>query len=104
MAERSVATVIDTPIPAIKWRITAAGFVERSEDGGATWKGQEPDPEAHLVAGSAPTEKVCWLVGSEGIVLVTKDATNWKKIPPPVAADLTAVSAKSASDGDDYHR
>lgn len=97
LAERSVATVIDTPIPAIKWRITTAGFVERSEDGGATWKGQEPDPEAHLVAGSAPTAKVCWLVGSEGIVLVTKDATNWKKIPPPVAADLTAVSAKSAS-------
>jgi hypothetical protein len=97
LAERSVATVIDTPIPAIKWRITSAGFVERSEDGGATWKGQEPDSEAHLVAGSAPTDKVCWLVGSEGIILVTKDATNWKKIPPPVAADLTAVSAKSAS-------
>jgi photosystem II stability/assembly factor-like uncharacterized protein len=97
LAERSVATVIDTPIPAIKWRITAAGFVERSEDGGATWKGQEPDSEAHLVAGSAPTDKVCWLVGGEGIILVTKDATNWKKIPPPVAADLTAVSAKSAS-------
>lgn len=97
LAERSVATVIDTPIPAIKWRITTAGFVERSEDGGATWKGQEPDSEAHLVAGSAPTDKVCWLVGGEGIILVTKDATNWKKISPPVAADLTAVSAKSAS-------
>ncbi len=97
LAERSVATVIDTPIPAIKWRITTAGFVERSEDGGATWKGQEPDPEAHLVAGSAPTDKVCWLVGSGGVVLVTKDATNWKKIPPPVTGDLTAVSAKSAS-------
>jgi hypothetical protein len=97
LAERSVATVIDTPIPAIKWRITTAGFVERSEDGGATWKGQEPDPAAHLVAGSAPTDKVCWLVGSEGVVLVTKDATNWKKIPPPVTGDLTAVSAKSAS-------
>jgi hypothetical protein len=97
LAERSVATVIDTPIPATKWRITTAGFVERSEDGGATWKGQEPDPDAHLVAGSAPTDKVCWLVGSEGVVLVTKDATNWKKIPPPVTTDLTAVSAKSAS-------
>jgi hypothetical protein len=97
LAERSVATVIDTPIPAIKWRITTAGFVERSEDGGATWKGQEPDPEAHLVAGSAPTDKVCWLVGSEGVVLVTKDATNWKRIPPPVTGDLTAVSAKSVS-------
>jgi len=89
--------LIATPIPSIKWRITAAGFVERSEDGGLTWNGQEPDPSAHLLAGSAPTEKVCWLVGKEGVVLVTKDAANWKKIPPPVAADLTAVSAKSAS-------
>jgi hypothetical protein len=97
MAESSVTKVIDTPIPSIKWRITAAGFVERSEDGGATWKGQEPDPEAHLVAGSAPTDKVCWLVGAEGVVLVTEDATNWKKIAPPVKTDITAVSAKSAS-------
>jgi hypothetical protein len=97
LEERSAEHVIDTPIPSVKWRITAAGFVERSEDGGATWQGQEPDPEAHLVAGSAPTERVCWLVGKEGVVLVTKDAANWKKIPPPVAADLTSVSAKSAS-------
>lgn len=97
LEERSAGQVIDTPIPSVKWRISAAGFVERSEDSGATWQGQEPDPEAHLVAGSAPTEKVCWLVGKEGVVLVTKDAAKWKKIPPPVAADLTSVSAKSAS-------
>ena len=42
--QRSLDNVIDTPIPWVKWRITAAGFVERSEDGGKTWTGQEPDP------------------------------------------------------------
>jgi len=97
LEERKTGKVIDTPIAAIKWRITPAGFVERSEDGGATWIGQEPDPEAHLISGSAPTDKVCWLVGKEGVVLVTKDAANWKKIPPPVSTDITDVSAKSAS-------
>jgi hypothetical protein len=97
LEERSMDKVIDTPIPSVKWRITAAGFVERSEDGGKTWIGQEPDPAAHLIAGSAPTDKVCWLVGKEGIVLVTKDAMNWKKVPPPVEEDITSVSAKSAA-------
>lgn len=97
LEERNRESVIDTPIPSVKWRITAAGFVERSEDGGATWSGQEPDPEAHLIAGSAPTDKVCWLVGKEGVVLVTKDAANWKKIPPPATTDITSVSAKNAS-------
>jgi hypothetical protein len=31
------------------------------------------------------------------VVLVTKDAANWTKIPPPVTTDITSVSAESAS-------
>jgi Photosynthesis system II assembly factor YCF48 len=97
LEERSTEKVIDTPIPTVKWRISAAGFVERSVDGGATWKGQEVDATGALLAGSAPDEKTCWVVGREGLVLVTKDAANWKKIPPPAPADLVAVSAEDAS-------
>jgi len=97
LEERSSEKVIDTPAPTVKWRIAASGFVERSEDGGATWKGQEVDATATLLAGSAPDEKTCWVVGRGGLVLVTKDGRIWKKIPPPASADIVTVSAEDAS-------
>ena len=97
LEERSAEKVIDTPDPTVKWRIAALGFVERSEDGGATWKGQEVDATAALLAGSAPDGKTCWVVGRNGLVLVTKDGRTWKKIPPPASRDIVAVSAEDAS-------
>jgi Photosynthesis system II assembly factor YCF48 len=97
LEERSTEHVINTPNSAVKWRINSSGFVERTEDGGATWKGQEVDAGGPLLAGSAPDEKTCWVVGRQGLIFVTKDAENWKKIPPPAPADLISVSAKDAS-------
>lgn len=95
--QRSDQILISTPDPKVIWRITGAGFVERTTDGGATWNGQQPDPDVQLTAGSAPSAKVCWLIGKNGAILLTKDAAKWKKIPPPVPADFTEVTAKSAS-------
>lgn len=89
--------LITTPDSKVLWRIAGAGFVERTTDGGATWQGQLPEPDAQLSAGSAPGAKVCWLVGRNGLILLTKDAANWKKIPPPIPADFTLVTAKNVS-------
>jgi hypothetical protein len=88
--------MILTPDPQILWRFAGSGFVERSTDGGATWQGEEPSAGGQLVAGAAPSANVCWIVGRDGLILLTKDAKNWKKIPPPVEADFVAVSAESA--------
>jgi hypothetical protein len=97
-AENKVVTglLIPTPDPQILWRLRDAGYIERSIDGGATWHGQLPRPNASLLAGSAPSEQVCWVVGKGGMILLTEDATTWTKMPPPVAADLVAVMAKDA--------
>jgi hypothetical protein len=95
--QRSAATIIQTPDPKVLWRIAGGNFVERTENGGATWRGQVAYPDAQLTVGAAPTTKVCWLAGKSGIILVTKDTTHWKKIPPPVPADFVAVEAKNAS-------
>jgi hypothetical protein len=95
--ERSAETTIATPDPKVLWRIAGGGFVERSEDMGATWKGQLPLPNAQLTAGSAPTAKTCWLVGEGGTILLTKDGSHWSKIPPPVPANFVSVNSKSAS-------
>jgi len=98
LEQRASGKVIDTPNPKFKWRFDTAGFVERSTDGGATWNGQEVDPSGGLVAGWAPDEKVCWVVGRNGTIYVTKDAMNWTKVkPPPNSGDLVEVSAKNAS-------
>jgi hypothetical protein len=95
--QRSGSTIIPTPDPKILWRIAGGNFVERTENGGATWRGQVADPDAQLTAGSAPTNKTCWLVGKAGVIVVTKDATHWKKLPPPVPADFIRVEAKNSS-------
>lgn len=91
------AHIIPTPDVKILWRIASGGFIERSEDAGATWNGTLPSPNAHFVAGSAPSAKVCWLVGDDGIILLTRDAVNWQTIPPPARQDLVAVSARNRS-------
>jgi hypothetical protein len=95
--ERSAQILIRTPNPEVLWRVAGGGLVERSENGGATWHGQLPAVNARLVAGAAPGGKVCWLVGRDGLILLTKDATNWEKIPPPIPADFVAVRAKDGS-------
>jgi hypothetical protein len=95
--ELSAAHIIPTPDSKTLWRIAGGGFIERSEDGGATWNGTLPKQNAYYVAGSAPSAKVCWLVGDDGIILLTPDASNWQAIPPPVRADFVAVNARNAS-------
>jgi hypothetical protein len=95
--ERSTQVLVRTPNPELLWRLAGGGLVERSENGGASWHEQLSAVNAHLVAGAAPGEKVCWLVGRDGLILLTKDARNWQKIPPPIPADFTAVTAKDGS-------
>lgn len=95
--QRSGSTIIQTPDPKILWRIVSNRFIERTEDGGATWHGQVPASDVQLTAGSAPNRKDCWLVGRSGTILVSKDAVHWKKIPPPIPADFVAIAATSDS-------
>jgi hypothetical protein len=95
--QRSAETIIRTPDPKVLWRIAGGGFIERSENGGASWHGQLPEPNAQFSAGAAPTAKALWLVGENGMILLTKDASNWKMIPPPIPADFVSVDAKSGS-------
>jgi hypothetical protein len=91
-------TVISTSDSDVFYRIaTGGGFVEISEDGGATWQRQLLNPSAEFAAGSAPEPRICWIVGRSGIVFLTEDGKNWRKLPSPTSEDLVAVVAKSAS-------
>ena len=99
LAELKDATaVVDivSPDPTSRWRIAGGRSVERSSDGGATWQPQQPGATSDLVAGSSPSPTVCWLVGRAGLVLLTIDGRQWRRVVFPVPADLSAVSASDA--------
>jgi len=98
-AANMMSTIISIPTPdkEVIFRIVGAGFVERTTDGGATWQGQLVSQNADFTAGSAPSAKICWLVGRAGAIFRTSDGTNWKKIPPPASVDLAEVNATDAS-------
>jgi len=95
--ERYTETVIPTPDSGIFYRIAGGGFVEISEDGGATWQRQLLNPSAEFAAGSAPEPRICWLVGRSGVVFLTEDGKSWRRLPSPTSEDLVVVVAKSAS-------
>jgi hypothetical protein len=90
-------TVISTPDSDVFYRIAGGGFVEISEDGGATWQRQLLNPSAEFTAGSAPEPRICWLVGRSGIVFLTEDGKIWRKLPSSTSEDLVVVVARSAS-------
>ncbi|MGH7948924.1 MAG: zf-HC2 domain-containing protein [Candidatus Binataceae bacterium] len=49
-----------------------------------------------LLAASAPSSRVCWVVGRGSTVLRTTDGEKWQRIKPPIDADFVGVDARSA--------
>jgi hypothetical protein len=93
----AVSVTIREPGGAVRWQAGAGGQIARSEDGGATWQPQVSGVAADLLAGSAPSHDVCWIVGSAGTVLITTDGRRWQRRPFPLAVDLTEIAASSPS-------
>jgi hypothetical protein len=94
--DRGARTLVRSPDPQVLWRISGGRYVERSTNGGATWRAQWTNASAAVVAGSAPSADTCWLVGRGGIVLLTTDGNKWRTIVPPADADFIGVEASSA--------
>ena len=52
---------------------------------------------ADLTAGSATSDKTCWIVGKAGTVLLTIDGgKHWKRISSPALEDLGGIQAMDA--------
>src|ERR1700730_7893341 len=90
----AAAVIVAAPHGSAQWRIGAAGIVEHSSDAGATWTLQSAGVVADLLAGSATSDKVCWIVGRAGTILRTTDGgTHSTKVPPPIVDDFASVFA-----------
>ena len=52
---------------------------------------------ADLLTGSAPTKKVCWIVGRTGAILRTTNAgKHWHQVASPTTEDISSVFAVDA--------
>lgn len=92
---RAVLVVARSDLEVV-WRLTGSS-IERSDDGGKTWRAQASRSSTALLSGSAPSPQICWVAGRRGVVLRTLDGERWKRLSAPTSADLTQISAWSSS-------
>ena len=93
----AVPGIVLSPDPNVRWRIVRR-TVERSTDGGRTWRAQAIGTETDPLAGAAPAATVCWIVGRGGLVLLSTDGETWRKLPfPDATADLVGVTARDSA-------
>ncbi len=75
----------------------SASRLERSIDHGATWALDFADAPAGLHVGSCPTTVVCWLGGSQGIVLLRQAPGSWtRRVVADGRAAVIAIQAVDA--------
>ncbi len=92
-AQREVVS----PDPAVRWRFGADGVIQQSANGGRTWVAQASGVTVELTAASAPSPRACWIVGRSGTVLLTTDASTWRRVTFPLPVDLRGVTATDAT-------
>jgi hypothetical protein len=85
--------VLPAPDGLVLWRTSGRGNVQRSSDRGATWHSQATGSTAPVLAGSAPSSSVCWLVGRAGAIVKSTDGRSWQVVAFPERVDLIAISA-----------
>jgi photosystem II stability/assembly factor-like uncharacterized protein len=88
-----VDSLIVSSNPATRLRLLPGGNVQRSADGGATWRTETTGATVTLTAGSSPSPSVCWLVGPNGLVLLSTNGPSWRRLTFPEAVDLRSVVA-----------
>jgi photosystem II stability/assembly factor-like uncharacterized protein len=95
---RAAAVIeIATLDPSLGWRI-AGDRIERSEDGGKTWRVTRQNSSDGLTAGSAPSNEVCWFVGRAGRVLrTTNGGATFTDVSLAEPLDLASVAAVDAA-------
>ena len=86
-------SVIVSTNPATRFRLLTGGGVQRSADGGATWRIEITGATETLTAGASPSPSVCWLIGRSGTVLLSTDGRSWRRLAFPEAVDLRSISA-----------
>jgi hypothetical protein len=86
-------TIFASSNPSTRFKLLRGGGVQRSADGGATWRTEVTGAADTLAAGASPSPSVCWLVGPSGTVLLSTDGRTWRRLGFPERVDLRMVTA-----------
>lgn len=90
--DAAAASKLPATIPA-RWRLWSDGRIERSTNAGATWRPVATDTPVPLTGGSSPSDLVCWLIGPNGLVLLSIDGARFTRLPFPETANLVSITA-----------
>jgi hypothetical protein len=90
--DAAAASKLPATIPA-RWRLLSDGRVERSTNAGATWRPVTIATPVPLTGGSSPSDLVCWLIGPNGVVLLSTDGAHFTRLPFPEPAGLVSITA-----------
>jgi hypothetical protein len=78
------------PSSGAMWHMENDGRIERSDDGGQTWKLQANALQGDWLHGAVVSSTVWWLAGRDGAIARTRDGEHWERIAPPaLAADAS---------------
>ena len=91
----STPAEIVSPNSTRSCRIVPAG-IEFSTDQGASWIPVRANPNETLTHGVSPSGTICWLIGRNGVVLVTADGSIFAKVDLPVRVDVASITATDA--------
>ena len=87
-----------SPDRSVTWTFGQNGMLRRHDADIPGLRMQQSGVTTDLVAGSAPSATVCWIVGRSGTIIRTTDGEHWELIAAPSADNLRGVSASSARD------
>jgi photosystem II stability/assembly factor-like uncharacterized protein len=96
LAKHQISTKIFAPDNQALWIVGPEGAIQHSTNGGISLITQTSGVLADLLAGSAPSPAVCWVVGRAGTVLLTIDGEHWRKVGAPGDLDWVGVRAIDA--------
>jgi hypothetical protein len=95
--------LLKSPSGSTLWRAGTNGSIEKSADAGQTWVPQASPSLNDWLAGTAISDKVCWLVGRSGAIARTTNGERWERVSPPQATrpdgslpDWVGISAQDA--------
>jgi hypothetical protein len=70
--------------------------IERSTDGGLTWRSEYAGRTAGLLVGICPSTEICWVGGEAGRILLRDTSGLWAERSIPAGVAVVAIEAEDA--------